>query len=229
MKTTQKQQSFLADSSKKWFKFGLAISILFVIAAFKLPIYAETPNWSPPKTPEEFKIVYVSEVFPVKERAKPEKKIETIVKSPLVNIILTNEPIPIAEPEPQKAAPMTLPTSVVQVVPIEPIAKKKDPFSIVEKMPEFKGGLAEMYSFFKKNIQYSNQMLDYGLEGKVFIRFVVDPDGSISNVEIAEGVAPILDKEALRVVKSMPKWNPGIQNGERVSVVLVLPINFQLH
>lgn len=229
MKTTQKQQSFLASSSKKYFKFGLATSILFVIAAFKLPIYAETPNWNPPESPEEFKIVYVSEIIPIRETVEPEKKLEPIVKSPLVSLILTKVTSPEPEPEPQKAEPMPLAPATLQVVSTPIVAKKSPPREFVEQMPTFKGGLEEMYNFFGKNIQYSAQALMLGLEGKVYVRFVVEPDGSISHVEIAKGADPILDKEALRVVKNMPKWNPGIQNGEKVSVVLVLPINFQLH
>jgi periplasmic protein TonB len=229
MKTTQKQKSFLANSSKKYFKFGLATAILFTIAAFKLPIYAEAPNWDPPIAQEEFEIVYVNEIVPIKIRTEPEKKIEALVKVPVVAPVPIVSASPNLEPEPQKLEPTTAATTVIQKVIKEPVTLKKDPFKVVEQMPEFKGGLEKMYAYFKNNISYSNQMLDWGLEGRVYVRFVVDPDGSISNVEIAKGADPLLDKEALRVVKSMPKWNPGIQNGERVSVVLVLPINFQLH
>lgn len=226
MKTTQKHQSFLANSSRKYFKFGLAGSILFSIGVFKLPIYAETPHWDPPTEPEVFEIEFVSEFVREKEKVEPEEIKDPLAKNPVVAILINANPTPEPSPEPIKVTPVSIPPNAIQLVVVPPVAKKKPAYNYVEQMPEFKGGLEALYVFFGRTIQYNKQALEHEIEGKVHVRFIIEPDGSISNVEIAKGVDPLLDNEALRVVKSMPAWNPGIQNGEKVRVVMVLPINF---
>lgn len=226
MKTTSKYQSFLAKSSGTYFKFGLATSILFAIAAFKIPIYAETPNWTPYEEDPSFKIMYVTEIHPVKENIVVEEKKAPVKQSPVVQLIITNDPTPDPQPTPIAIEPLPVSSTVTQKILVDPIPAVKKTWEFVETMPSFKGGQAEMYKFFGKNINYHPMALEHGLEGKVYVRFIVDPKGNISNVEIAKGVDPLLDNEALRVVKSMPTWTPGIQNGEKVSVVMVLPINF---
>ncbi len=106
--------------------------------------------------------------------------------------------------------------------------KAPEIFTVVQEMPEFPGGIAEMMKFIQKNIVYPPSAREAGISGKCFLRFVVNEDGKISNVEILKGVpgCPECDKEAIRVVKSMPSWKPGKQNGKEVKVYFQLPINF---
>ena len=103
-------------------------------------------------------------------------------------------------------------------------------FTVVEEMPEFPGGVMEMQKYIVKNIQYPAMAREAGISGKCFLKFVVTGDGTISDVQILKGVAscPDCDKEAMRVVKSMPKWKAGKQNGRAVSVYFNLPINFTI-
>ncbi|MBK7666364.1 MAG: energy transducer TonB [Sphingobacteriaceae bacterium] len=103
-------------------------------------------------------------------------------------------------------------------------------FTVVEEMPEFPGGAMEMMKYIQKNIQYPAMAREAGISGKCFLKFVVSGDGAISDVTILKGVAgcPDCDKEAMRVVKSMPKWKAGKQNGRSVSVFFNLPINFTI-
>lgn len=103
-------------------------------------------------------------------------------------------------------------------------------FTVVEEMPEFPGGAMEMMKYIQKNIQYPAMAREAGISGKCFLKFVVNGDGAISDVQILKGVAgcPDCDKEATRVVKSMPKWKAGKQNGRSVSVFFNLPINFTI-
>ncbi len=103
-------------------------------------------------------------------------------------------------------------------------------FTVVEQMPEFPGGPAEMMKYIQKNVHYPDIEKEAGITGKCFVKFVVNVDGSIGNVEILKGVAggPGCDKEAVRVVKSMPKWSAGKQNGRAVPVYYNLPIAFKL-
>ena len=108
--------------------------------------------------------------------------------------------------------------------------KAPEIFTVVEQMPEFPGGAGEMMKYIQKNVHYPEIEKEANISGKCFIKFVVETDGSISNVEVLKGVSggPGCDKEAVRVVKSMPKWNIGKQNGRPVRVYFNVPIIFRL-
>jgi len=107
---------------------------------------------------------------------------------------------------------------------------KEEVFTVVEQMPEFPGGAAEMYKFISKNIQYPQIEKENNIGGTVYVTFVVDKNGKINDVKTLRGVAggPNLEKEAMRVVKMMPSWKSGKQNGREVSVQFNLPIKFVL-
>lgn len=102
------------------------------------------------------------------------------------------------------------------------------PYQVVEQMPEFPGGELALQKYLRSSVKYPAIALENGIQGKVYVSFVVDRDGGISNAKIARGIDASIDKEALRVVKAMPKWIPGKQNGETVRVSFTLPINFTL-
>lgn len=99
-------------------------------------------------------------------------------------------------------------------------------FMVVEDMPSFPGG--NVQKWIAKNVKYPVLAMENGIQGKVFIQFVIEKDGSITDVKVVRGVDSSLDKEAVRVVSSMPKWKPGKQRGKPVRVSYTLPINFQL-
>lgn len=101
-------------------------------------------------------------------------------------------------------------------------------FIIVEEMPEFPGGEAALRAFIAKSINYPVIAQENGIQGKVYVTFVVDKDGGISEAKVARGVDPSLDKEALRVVNMLPKWKPGKQRGKPVRVSYTVPISFVL-
>lgn len=101
-----------------------------------------------------------------------------------------------------------------------------DIFVVVEDMPQFPGG--NVQKWIGKNVKYPILAQENGIQGKVFIQFVIEKDGSITDVKVVRGVDASLDKEAIRVVKAMPKWKPGKQRGKPVRVSYTLPINFQL-
>ncbi len=107
---------------------------------------------------------------------------------------------------------------------------EEEPVSIamVEQKPEFPGGDAAMYKWLGDNIVYPSAASEEGVQGRVVVEFVVGKDGSITNVRIVRSRHPALDKEALRVVKSMPKWVPGRNNGQPVKVTYTLPVTFKL-
>lgn len=113
----------------------------------------------------------------------------------------------------------------------EKIAQMEDNepvFYIVEDMPEFPGGESALRKFITSSIEYPEIAVAKGIQGKVYVSFIVKKDGSVAGAKIARGVDPALDKEALRVVNSLPKWQPGIQRGTPVNVSYTVPINFML-
>ena len=103
---------------------------------------------------------------------------------------------------------------------------KNNIFDVVEEMPQFPGGIQALMQYLTKAVKYPEEAEAKGEQGRVICTFVVEPDGKVSNTMIAKGVTPALDKEAERVVKSMPKWIPGKQNGQNVRVNYTLPITF---
>lgn len=117
---------------------------------------------------------------------------------------------------------------VIQTVKEEKEEEEAQVFFIVEEMPEFPGGEAALRRFIANAIKYPQIAQENGIQGRVYIQFVVDRDGSVTQASVARGVDPSLDKEALRVVNSLPKWKPGMQRGKPVKVSYTVPINFQL-
>jgi TonB family protein len=101
-------------------------------------------------------------------------------------------------------------------------------FYIVEEMPEFPGGEAALRSFIAQAIQYPQEAHEKGIQGKVYITFVVSKEGMVKDSKIARGVDPLLDNEALRVVNELPQWQPGKQRGKEVNVSYTVPIQFVL-
>ena len=101
-------------------------------------------------------------------------------------------------------------------------------FTVVESMPEFPGGAEQMMIFIAKNIKYPPMARESGIQGRVFVNFVVEPNGSVSNVKVLRGIGGGCDEEAIRVVESMPKWTPGRQRGKAVRVSFNLPVRFTL-
>lgn len=114
-----------------------------------------------------------------------------------------------------------------KVVVQEP-EKKPEIFSHVEVPPSFPGGERELMKWLQENITYPVIAAEQGIQGRVILRFVVGPDGSVGSVEVQRSLDPSCDKEALRVVKKMPKWIPGKQNGNAVYVYYTLPVLFKL-
>ena len=112
----------------------------------------------------------------------------------------------------------------------QPKAKEQgEIFQVVEEQPMFPGGMEEMMKFLQQNTKYPKEAQDKGIQGRVIVQFVVNKDGSISNDTVVRSVDPMLDAEAVRVVRSMPNWTPGKQKGEPVRVRFTLPVSFRLH
>ena len=106
--------------------------------------------------------------------------------------------------------------------------KNQQVFDVVEQMPEYPGGMQALFEYLGQNLKYPEDAKQQKVEGRVIAIFVVETDGSISNVEVVKPVFPSLDAEAVRVLSDMPKWKPGMQSGKVVRVKYTVPINFSL-
>ncbi len=124
-------------------------------------------------------------------------------------------------------------TEVVIAAPVEaPVEEEEEEsvvFVVVETMPEFPGGQQALFKYLSENVKYPVIAQENGIQGRVICQFVVNKDGAIVDVEVVRSSGdPSLDKEAVRVIKSMPKWNPGKQRGKAVRVKYTVPVNFHL-
>ena len=122
------------------------------------------------------------------------------------------------------------------VAPVSPEAKeapadstaKEDVFMVAEQMPEFPGGMKEMLKFLQENVKYPENAMKNNVQGRVIVQFVVEKDGTPTEFKVLRSVDPDLDAEALRVMKAMPKWKPGMQKGQVVRVKFTIPVSFKL-
>ncbi len=117
---------------------------------------------------------------------------------------------------------------VIATEPVKPKEEENKVFDVVEQMPSYPGGNGALMQYLSSHIKYPVIAEENGIQGRVICTFVVERDGSITDVRIAKSVDPSLDKEAMRVVSSMPKWIPGKQNGSAVRVKYTLPVTFRL-
>lgn len=122
-------------------------------------------------------------------------------------------------------------TEMEEYIPIEveeEVVEEAPIFTVVESMPQFKGGDTKLYEYLGNNIKYPVMAKESGIQGKVYVTFVVEQDGSVTDVRILRGIGGGCDEEAIRVVQAMPKWTPGKQRGKPVRVQYNLPVRFTL-
>jgi protein TonB len=151
-----------------------------------------------------------------------ELPIETILPAPTGSTANPGLGTPGGEPGPVNLAG---PTGIV--IP-EVIPEKKKPVKIAEFMPKFKSGDAGLLKFLQGEIRYPEKARANNIEGTVYVSFVIDEDGKVTDVKLLQGIFSDCDKEALKAVLSMPDWIPGSQNGENVAVEMSLPVKFRL-
>ncbi len=131
----------------------------------------------------------------------------------------------------EETTPAVKSTSKAGEITAESSAPKKvfkgKVYDLVDEMPSFPGGLEELYKWIDNNVQYPAVAWENGIEGRVIVKFIVEKDGSLSDSTVIRSVHPIVDREALRLVGQMPKWNPGKRAGIPVRVRCCLPIKFK--
>jgi len=119
-------------------------------------------------------------------------------------------------------------TDASEVADLKVVEEKEEPLAFVEQMPEFPGGQDALFKYLNSNIKYPSIAQEMGISGKVVLQFVVDKQGKIGNIKVVRTLGAGCDEEAVRVVKAMPSWKAGRQNGKSVPVYFTLPVFFQL-
>lgn len=117
---------------------------------------------------------------------------------------------------------------VAEALPQTPVDADSTVLRTVEQLPEFPGGIVQFMKWLKRNLNYPNLALSQKIQGKVVVSFIVNKDGSISSPKVEKSAHPLLDSEALRVVKMMPKWTPGMMDGKPCRTMFAIPVNFRI-
>lgn len=225
------KKSITADLEKKkmvFTQFGIVFALLVTLAAFEYKSYDRRII----NIDQRIEEVVQEEIIPITEqKVKPIEPPEAPKQTTVLMIVENDE---IVEDELDIDADVKQNTEIeVYIAP--PVQREQEEevveteiFTVVESMPEFPGGEAAMMSFIAKNIKYPGFARESGIQGRVFVNFVVEPSGLVSNVKILRGIGGGCDEEAIRVVQSMPKWTPGKQRGKAVRVSFNLPVRFTL-
>ena len=218
------------DLRKKSFLFlniGFVLSLVLVISAFQYKFPENNHPESLGKVDENFEktidIPPTEQTPPPPPKAEQPKIIEVANDKEIDNDIKVN--LDIEANEETKVAPVNI---QVQQEPIKE-EKAEQIFTIVEDQPTPKGGMAAFYEYVAKHMEYPAQARRMNIEGRVFVQFVVDKDGTLTDVKVLKGIGGGCDKEAVNIIENAPKWNPGKQRGRPVKVRMVIPIVFQLN
>lgn len=226
MEAKKSKKAAIENRRSSWLLMGVVVALAFMFVSFEWTQHdVRITTNSLTNDP-----VFVEELVPI---TYPEKKLEPppppeTKVSELIEIV-TNE---------QEVASTVLTSSenegrlndIVWIAPVvETEEVEEDIIHVsVEVMPEFPGGTSALMKYLSGNIKYPTVSQEIGSQGRVIVQFVVDKDGTITDPVVVRGVDSYLDKEALRVISTMPKWKPGIQNGKKVRVKYTVPVAFRL-
>lgn len=220
METKKNARKNVYRLTSLWFNLGLLLSLAAVITAFEWRTFYEDPVIDEKAfTNSDPMDIIIPTVIDPPPRPKPilakpvEAKEDENVVVDLKDIIIDITDYTFPEPIETDAPP-------IETVP--------DVFDWVEKSPEPIGGYEAFYNYINKNIKYPSQARKLGVEGKVYVQFVVDEKGNITAIEIVRGIGAGCDKEVIRLMEKAPKWHPGKQRAVPVKVRMLMPIIFKL-
>jgi len=206
----------LENKKAMYFQIGLAITLILVLIAFEWKSYDKSNynlgDLNLDDMEEEIIPITRQEVKPPPPPPPPPEIIEIVEDE-----VEIEKELEIEETE----------TDEDEIVEVE--EDDEEFFMVVENMPEFPGGDLGLMKFIQKNVKYPAIAKEYNITGKVYVSFIVDKQGKVTNVKVVRGVDKNLDAEALRVVSLLPKYKPGKQRGKSVRVMFTIPINFTLN
>lgn len=228
MKVKKSPKANLETKKLTWRLLGFVAVLALMFVAFEWSTYDKKIDTSG----QVQDIVAEEEIIPITEQQttppppppEPEvQKVEEVLK-------IVEDDVEVADVQLASSEDTNEAVEIKEVAPVvvEEEVVEEEIFQVVEEMPSFPGGMGELMKYLGNNIKYPPVAQENGIQGRVIIQFVVEKDGSVANPQVVKGVDPSLDKEALRVVKSMPKWNPGKQRGKAVRVKYTVPVTFRL-
>jgi len=223
---TKSRKADLEGKKILFFETGLIISLAIALAAFEWPskgdIYSNLPNIK--------QVEVIEEIIP---RTKPEEirqPAPPIVPIEKINIIDNEADIPKEDENPFEDITTDQYADLLKNIrTIEEDVDEVIEFMRIEIKPTFMGGDYNRFNeWVFKNLRYPDEAARNGIQGKVYVEFLIDVDGMVKNVRVLKGVDPLLDQEAVRVISSSPPWKPGFQRDKPTKVVFTFPINFRL-
>ena len=201
---------------------GMAASLLIVILAFEWRSYDDSAIMDLGNVDDDFEDIL--EIPPTEQPPPPPPKVQVpeIIEVP-------------DEEEIEEEIEVELDVEVTEETVVEEIVFEEAPeeenvdeiFTIVEESASFPGGIKAFYEFLGKNMKYPRQAQRMGIEGRVYVQFVVERDGSLTDIVVVKGIGAGCDEEAIRVLKNSPKWKPGKQRGKPVRQKMVQPVSFK--
>lgn len=223
MEAKKNPKADLESKSLMFLHLGLVISLALVITAFEWRFYDEGATMDLGQVDDNFEDLM--EIPPTEQPPPP----PPVIQQPEIIEVPDEEEI-------EDEIEIELDVEITEETVIEEIIFEEAPeeeevdeiFTIVEDQPEPPGGMSAFYQYIAKNLKYPSQARRMGIEGKVFVQFVVDKDGSITEVQAVKGIGAGCDEEAVRVIGEAQKWKPGKQRGRPVKVRMILPITFKL-
>ena len=218
----------LENKKSTWLLVGYVIVLAFMFIAFewtKRDIKIDTSQ-------AITDLVFEEEIIPITEQPEQAAPPPPPAAPPIAETLTIVEDDADVEETTIATSEETNQAVEIKYVPVaveEEEPEEQTIFEVVEQMPEFpNGGMAGLMQYLSKNIKYPTIAEENGTQGRVTVQFVVNRDGSIVDAKVLRGVDPYLDKEAIRVISSMPKWKPGMQRGKAVRVKYTVPVMFRL-
>ncbi|NTV82705.1 MAG: energy transducer TonB [Bacteroidales bacterium] len=227
MRAKKSESANLENKRTIFLEIGMIITLILILSAFNWKTYEKTVF---PDYQRDFDDT-PSDLVPITVQKLPEPP---MTKKPVVihtlNIvddetIVDDDFVIDAEIDPYDTMPVYIPLPVMES---EEGAPEEEIFTVVESMPEFPGGAVAMYAYLQENMTYPRLANEAGISGKVYITFVVEKNGKITDVKVLRGIGGGCDEEALRVIKMMPDWKPGLQRNHPVRVQFILDVKFTL-
>ena len=218
----------LENKKSTWLLVGYVIVLAFMFIAFEWTKRDIKTDTSQAITD----LVFEEEIIPITEQPEQAAPPPPPAAPPIAETLTIVEDDADVEETTIATSEETNQAVEIKYVPVaveEEEPEEQTIFEVVEQMPEFpNGGMAGLMQYLSKNIKYPTIAQENGTQGRVTVQFVVNRDGSIVDAKVLRGVDPYLDKEAIRVISSMPKWKPGMQRGKAVRVKYTVPVMFRL-
>lgn len=238
------KKSEAADLERRrgtWFLMGLVIALVLLYGALELPLSGDGGDIDDNALADIVRDMEINADIPMQQtmlRVEPKKKEPVIEKLKVVADDVETEQS--EEPEPDEEDPEE--TGVVADIPelpddidpaetttaLAPPGSDKENFRVVADLPKYPGGAVEFMKWLTHNLKYPPQAQRRKVQGKVVAQFIVDVDGTVSNLKIVKSLDPNCDREALRVLRMMPKWQPGVQDGKPCRTMVAIPVVFKL-